>query len=158
MLEFGRHYKDKEKDTPLIGALQHVLVGVLEKDLNQENRKCAEFLQSSLANFSNHLQRGGAFPLSGVSIPAPSRQLSIESCTSRRGSNNSHLETGFVNSSPLPDSNARPILATPKTTRSSSRDQLQVEGVRYTVRQSSCEEYRKAQENLIPDDGININS
>uniref|UniRef100_A0A1X7VHC8 Uncharacterized protein n=1 Tax=Amphimedon queenslandica TaxID=400682 RepID=A0A1X7VHC8_AMPQE len=114
-----------------------------------------------MASFSNHLQRGGAFPRPGASILAPSRQLSIESCASRRGSNNSHLDTGFVATasiSPLCDSNARPILVMSKTSRSSSRDQLQVEEKKYTVRQSSCEEYRKAQENLIPDDGINITS
>uniref|UniRef100_A0A1X7VI86 Uncharacterized protein n=1 Tax=Amphimedon queenslandica TaxID=400682 RepID=A0A1X7VI86_AMPQE len=159
-IDIGRYYKDKEKDSPLIGALQHILINVLEKDLNEENRKCAEFLQSSMASFSNHLQKGGAFPRPGVSILAPSRQLSIESCASRRGSNNSHLDTGFVTASisPLCDSNARPVLVMSKTLRSSSRDQLQVEEKKYTIRQSSCEEYRKAQENVIPDDGINVTS
>ena len=160
LIDIGRSCKDKDKDLSLIGTLQHILIDVLNKDLNEENRKCAEFLQRSIADFSNHIRRGGAFPHLGMSIPAPSHQLSIESSTSRRGSNNTYLDPGFVTGtiSPLRDSNVRPNLFVSKTPRSSSRDQLQVGGKKYTVRQSSCEEYQKAQENLIPDDGINVNS
>ena len=164
LIETGNMYKDRELDKlTFTGSLQHILIDVLSKgELNEANTQCAEILQENIAKFSKILRRGGSFPFISTS-----RQISIESgVAADRGSTNKFSLNLFGDTrvhngprgsfavSPLRDNVVRPCLSPQRSTSEPTKDG---EGRReYCVRQTSSEEYRKAQENLIPipDNGI----
>ena len=164
LIETGNMYKDRELDKlTFTGSLQHILIDVLSKgNLNEPNTQCAEILQENIAKFSKILRRGGSFPFISTS-----RQMSIESgVAADRGSTNKFSlnlcgdtrvhngPRGSLTVSPLCDNVVRPCLSPQRSTSEPTKDG---EGRReYCVRQTSSEEYRKAQENLIPipDSGI----
>ena len=158
LIETGNMYKDRELDKlTFTGSLQHILIDVLSKgELNEANTQCAEILQENIAKFSKILRRGGSFPFISTS-----RQMSIESgVAADRGSTNKFSLNLFGDTrvhngprgsfavSPLRDNAVRPCLSPQRSTSEPTKDG---EGRReYCVRQTSSEEYRKAQENLIP--------
>ena len=158
LIETGNMYKDRELDKlTFTGSLQHILIDVLSKgELNEANTQCAEILQENIAKFSKILRRGGSFPFISTS-----RQISIESgVAADRGSTNKFSLNLFGDTrvhngprgsfavSPLRDNVVRPCLSPQRSTSEPTKDG---EGRReYCVRQTSSEEYRKAQENLIP--------